>query len=155
MATRASHVAQQSEATKPRREARRLEVLDRRHLRARAERRQVRVLVTLSGLVLVGALVIVAAGHALLASDQVRVDSINSAVASALAKEQNLQLERAELESPSRVLAIAKTELKMVTPSSVVYLPPVNPGESVAAAHEARPSSATSSSHRVARRSRR
>ena len=143
MATRASHATRPAEAP-ARQPGSPLGVLDRRPLLDRAARRQVRALVVLSAVVVAAALVVVAGGHALIASGQVRLDSTQAEIASALAREQNLQLERAQLEAPSRVLRIAETELKMVTPSSVVYLPPVDPGETVYAAHQARHTSTSS-----------
>jgi hypothetical protein len=124
-----------------------LGVLDRRHVLERARRRQARVLVALSASLVAVAFVLVAAGHALLASDQVAADTMNSNLAAAIATQQNDQLIRAELEAPSRILSIAESGLKMVTPASVTYLPPVNPGPSVAEAHgapaPAAPSAAT------------
>lgn len=135
MASRAPHAARLDETTGRQEGPGRLGVLDRQHLRERAEHRHVRVLVALSAAVLAAALLLVAGGRALVASGQVRVDSLQTEVAAALAREQNLQLERAQLESPSRVLRIAETALGMVTPSSVVYLSPVDPGQSVFAAH--------------------
>ncbi|MDA8037789.1 MAG: hypothetical protein M0Z69_01255 [Actinomycetota bacterium] len=169
MATRAEHARQLAGTTTrsrtPARQEeleRQLGLLDHQQLQARAKRRQFRVLVVLSGIFLAAALVVVAGGRALLAGDQVRADSLQAGVASALSTEQNLLLQRAELEAPARVLAIAERRLKMVTPSSVVYLAPVNPGESVAQAHRglgavsSRPSgrgrrTASSSSARVRR----
>lgn len=115
----------------------RLGVVDRRRLRARRERRQVAVLVLASALSIAGALAVVAGGRALVASEQVRSDSLQGAISSALGTEQNLRLEMATLEAPARILHIATTELRMVTPTSVVYLRPVNPGETVAEASRA------------------
>lgn len=112
-----------------------LGVVDRRQLLERARRRQARVLFFLSGSILAAALALAAAGHALLASEQVRADGLQAKVAASLATEQNRLLERAELETPSRVLAIATQRFKMVTPSHVTYLQPVNPGPSVEAVH--------------------
>jgi cell division protein FtsL len=108
-----------------------LGVVDRRQLLERARRRQARVLFFVSGFILAVALAVAAAGHALLASEQVRADSLRAEVASALATEQNAQLERAQLEQPSRVMQIAENRYQMRVPSSITYLQPVNPGPSV------------------------
>jgi hypothetical protein len=70
------------------------------------------------------------------ASEQVRSDALQTEIAQALQSQQDYQLQKAELVAPTRILAIAETHLHMVTPTSVTYLPPVNPGESVAQAHE-------------------
>lgn len=114
-----------------------LDVLDRRHLLERARRRQARALLTLSALLVGVALVLAAAGHALLASDQVRADALSSTLSAAIATQQDEQTQRAQLEAPSRILSIAEHGLKMVTPASVTYLAPVDPGPSVAEAHGA------------------
>ncbi len=121
-----------------------LGVVDRRNLLARRERRQVTVLVLAAALFVAGALAIVAGGRALVARDQVTSDSLQGAIASALGTEQNLRLERANLEAPGRILHIATTQLHMVTPTSVVYLEPINPGETVAEAHGASVGAASS-----------
>ncbi|MGH9292374.1 MAG: septum formation initiator family protein [Acidimicrobiales bacterium] len=125
----------------------RLGVLDRRQLVARAERRQVKMLVLLAGLALAGSLVTVAAGRALVASEQVRVDSLQTQIGHTLATQQDLQLKRAALETPERIEEIARHELGMVAPATVTYLAAVDPGKSVAEAH-ARNSAHHSSSRR-------
>lgn len=123
-------------AAKPARPARaRLGVVDRRRLEARASRRQATALFALSGVVLALALAVAAAGHALLAADQIQADTLQSQVATAIGTQQNLELERAQLERPGRVLTIAEDRLKMIEPHSVTYLQPVDPGETVAQAH--------------------
>jgi hypothetical protein len=108
-----------------------LGVVDRRTALERARRRQARVLFLVSGLVLAGALTVAAAGHALLAATQIRSDTLQGQLAGAIATQQSLQLRRAELETPTRVLALAEHRFKMVSPSGVTYLQPVSPGESV------------------------
>lgn len=79
----------------------------------------------------VGALGITAAAHTFVASDQQRVDALQAALTQTVAQQQDLQISRAELEAPVRVLNIAEHQLGMVAPASVTYLPPVNPGPSV------------------------
>ncbi|MGH9169283.1 MAG: hypothetical protein ACRD0Z_00165 [Acidimicrobiales bacterium] len=121
----------------PRREQRPgLGVLDRRHVLERARRRQARVLLALSALCVAVPLMIAAIGHALVAADQVRTDSAQSRIVAALQTQQNLQLQKAQLTAPSRILSIAETELHMVTPPAVSYLSPVNPGKSVLQSHK-------------------
>jgi cell division protein FtsB len=112
-----------------------LGVLDRRHLRERRQRRQARALVSISVLCVGLALLLAAVGHAVVASDQIRSDALQSEVASQLAVAQNSQLQRAELESPVRIETIAENQLYMVTPSAVTYVVPVKTGETVAQAH--------------------
>jgi len=71
----------------------------------------------------VGALAVTAAAHTFVASDQQRIDTLQSQLTQTLAEQQDLQLSRAELESPVRVLAIAERQLGMISPESVSYLP--------------------------------
>lgn len=148
MATRSTALRQAPAGARRQQPRSSLGVVDRRQLLEHAKARQARVLLALSGGVLAGALTIAAAGHALLASSQYRADGLQQAVSSAVATEQNLQAERAALETPSRVLALAKGRFKMVEPSGVTYLSPVNPGESVYQAHRASPALAASKSPR-------
>ena len=82
----------------------------------------------------VGALAVTAAAHTFVASDQQRIDTLQGQLSQTLAEQQDLQLTRAELESPLRVLAIAERQLGMVSPESVSYLPPVDPGPTVSQA---------------------
>ncbi len=124
-----------------------LGVVDQRHALQRARRRQARALYFLSGGVLAAALTVAAAGHAMLAATQLRSDTLQSQLAGAVSTEQNLELRKAVLESPSRVMSLAEHRYKMVAPSGVTYLQPVDPGESVLQAHEAaRPAAHRSSS---------
>ncbi|MGD0082287.1 MAG: hypothetical protein ABSD78_03710 [Acidimicrobiales bacterium] len=142
MATRSAALRQTSKsraaqpAARPTPEARPdLGVLDRRQVVARARRRQARALVFLAGACLAIPLVFSAVGHALVASDQVRSDALQGQIATALQTQQDYQLQKAELLAPTRILSIAETHLHMATPAAVVYLRPVNPGETVAQAH--------------------
>ena len=115
----------------------RLDVVERRRAAARSVRRRVRLLRRLGVMFVVGALAVTAAAHTFVASDQQRIDALQSQLTQALAAQQNLQLTRAELESPVRVLAIAERQLGMVSPASVTYLAPADPGPSVAQAEAA------------------
>jgi len=117
-----------------------LRVVDPRRLRIRARQRRARVLVAAAAAMVLGSLGVVAAGQALVTSQQVRVDNLHQALSAAVAQDQDLQLSRAQLAAPSRILSIAEHELHMVAPASVTYLVPVNPGppESVPATAGAR-----------------
>ena len=156
MATRSSALERATgrrAESEPRGKARpQLGVVDHRHALQRARRRQARALYFLSGGVLAAALTVAAAGHAMLAATQLRSDTLQSQLAGAVGTEQNLELRKATLESPSRVMSLAEHRYKMVAPSGVTYLQPVDPGESVLQAHEpARPAahrSASVPSHR-------
>lgn len=98
---------------------------------ARSRRRGLAAVV--GALLLVGAaLVAVAGATAVLAAEQVRLDALRSQVTVALSREQDLELERAQLLAPSRIVAIAEGSLHMVEPATVSYLAPVDPGPSVA-----------------------
>ncbi|MGO9334670.1 MAG: hypothetical protein ACLQCU_11605 [Acidimicrobiales bacterium] len=115
-----------SDAARPR-----LDVVDRGRAASRSSRRRANVLRGLGVLLVVGALVVTAAAHTLVASDQERVDTLQAQLTQTLAEQQDLQLSRAELASPVRVLDIAERQLGMVSPGSVSYLSPVDPGPSV------------------------
>jgi len=111
----------------------RLDVVE-RGAASRTRRRQVNVLRGLGVLLVVGALAATAAAHALVASDQQRIDTLQGELTQSLVEQQGLQLSRAQLGSPVRVLRIAEHQLGMVVPGSVSYLPAVDPGPSVAQA---------------------
>ncbi len=111
----------------------RLAVLSERELARRAERRRIRVLVALGALALGVALFVVVVGQTVVASQQVRIDTLNQALANAVARNQDLQLTRAQLAAPARILQLAEHDLGMRAPAGVSYLTPVDPGPSVAA----------------------
>jgi cell division protein FtsL len=102
-----------------------LTVLDRKALAERARRRKARLLLFVSGLTVTGALGVVAAGQALATSQQLRLDRLDAQIAAGVARTQRLEIEKAELAAPSRILAVAEGRLHMVTPSQVTYLSPV------------------------------
>jgi cell division protein FtsL len=112
----------------------RLDVVDRRRAGSRSSHRKANTLRGLGVMFVVGALAVTAAAHTFVASDQQRIDTLQSQLTQALAEQQDLQLSRAELESPVRVLAIAERQLGMISPESVSYLPPADPGPSVSQA---------------------
>jgi uncharacterized membrane protein len=75
-------------------------------------------------------------GHAVVASEQVRSDALQTEIAQALETQQQYQLQKSELGASARIVSIAETRLHMVTPAVVTYLQPVKVGESVAQDHE-------------------
>jgi cell division protein FtsL len=81
--------------------------------------------------VIVAAMLLVAIGSALVVSQQVRLDAAEQALAAASTRNTNLQVQRAELASPTKVLEVAQTKLGMVTPKTVYYLVPVKIGPTV------------------------
>lgn len=76
------------------------------------------------GMVIV-ALLTLAVMHALLIGGQVRLDAMRRDVASESEAIRRLELRVAELESPDRVLDVARERLGMVQPAEVGYLLPV------------------------------
>jgi hypothetical protein len=82
--------------------------------------------------VIAAVLLIVVAGQAMVASQQVRIDNMHTDLAAAVSANENLQLTRAQLEAPGRILILAQHQLHMVVPKTVTYLNPVKPGPSLA-----------------------
>jgi len=99
--------------------------------RRRLSRGKARGVAVLASLLIAGTLLLVAAGQAMVASQQVRLDNLTSELQVAVAKNQNLQLSKAQLVAPNRILEIAEHKLGMVLPADVTYLSPVNPGASL------------------------
>jgi cell division protein FtsL len=81
--------------------------------------------------IIVAALLVVAIGSALVVSQQVRLDSAEQALAASSTYNTNLQVQRAELAAPTKVLTVAQTKLGMVMPKTVIYLVPVKVGPTV------------------------
>ncbi len=69
----------------------------------------------------------VVAAQAMVASRQIRIDNLQQQLATSVAVNENLQVERAGLTAPSRILSIAEKKLGMTTPAKVTYLAPVAP----------------------------
>ena len=109
-----------------------LTVLGRAELAQRRQRRRAQLVCVLAATVVAVSLLVVAAGQAFVAAQQVRLDRLDRGLATAVARDQNLQLTRAQLASPSRILQVAERELGMVVPRNVIYLVPVNPDRSTA-----------------------
>lgn len=76
--------------------------------------------------IVVAALLGLAVMHAVLIGGQVRLDAMRSAVSSETEAIRRLELRVAELESPDRVLDVARDRLGMVQPTEVGYLLPVD-----------------------------
>ncbi len=74
----------------------------------------------LLGLCLLG----IVASHAALAQGQFRLEELKSKAAAEQDRYQRLRLRVAELESPTRVVAVAQERLGMVPPPTVTYLSP-------------------------------
>jgi cell division protein FtsL len=70
----------------------------------------------------------VVAEHAVLAQQQFRLANLQTQAATEQAHNQALQLQVARLESPSRIVAEARTKLGMVPPAAITYLVPGHPG---------------------------
>jgi len=73
----------------------------------------------------IAALLALAVMHALLIGGQVRLDGMRREVAAETESIRRLELRVAELESPDRVLEVARERLGMVQPTEVGYLLPV------------------------------
>jgi hypothetical protein len=124
-----------------------LGLIDRSHVVVRARRRQARALIALAAACLALPLLLATLGHAVVASEQVRSDALQTEIAQALETQQQYQLQKSDLGASARIVTIAEARLHMVTPAVVTYLQPVKVGESVAQDHE--PSRLTSAPHRA------
>jgi len=109
----------------------RLAVLGARDLAARSARRRARVLTLLAALILAAALFVVAAAQTVVDAQQLKIDNLEQQATTAANENANLQLQRAELESPVRILELAQRRLGLVSPAHVVYLSPVPLGRTV------------------------
>ena len=105
-----------------------------RHLRpvTRPSRRRSPAVPVLVGAgIVITALFALAVMHALLIGGQIRLDGMQREVAAESEEIRRLRLRVAELESPDRVLDVARRRLGMVQPAEVGYLAPagVNTGD--------------------------
>jgi cell division protein FtsL len=110
---------------------RRLRLLGATQLHRHQHARRARIAVFGAAAIIVAALLVVAVGSAFVVSQQVELDSVQQALTSASNDNTNLQLQRAELASPTKILEVAQAKLGMVTPGSVTYLVPVKLGPTV------------------------
>jgi hypothetical protein len=105
----------------------------------------------LSTALVVGSLLAVVIGHAMLAEGQVRLSAVQSSLSAAQAANRQETLAVAELETPARIVGEAKEQLHMVQPSHVDQLPYVplstpRPTPTVSPAPTAATAAASSSS---------
>lgn len=103
----------------------RLRLVDNTRLEQATRRRRARRLGITAAVLAVTSLMALAATHAMLVSNQVRLDALEAQAAQAQGRHQALRLEVATLESPARVVSVATERLGMVPPEVVTYLPPV------------------------------
>jgi cell division protein FtsL len=117
----------------------RLRVLRPQALARRTRRRRARLILGLAACIVASALLVVAAGGAVVVSEQLRLDAVRTQVQTALAQDQSLQVQKAELQSPSRILSIAEHRLGMVAPTTVHYLAPSSAPSQVAGSQATHP----------------
>ena len=104
----------------------RLRLVDNTRLEQAVRRRRARRLVAAAAVLAVAALIALAGTHAMLVSNQVRLDALEQQAADAQARHQALRLEVATLEDPARVVSVATERLGMVAPDVITYLEPVH-----------------------------
>jgi cell division protein FtsL len=104
-----------------------LRLLTAENLAERSRRRRARAVGMLAVAVLVLTLLAVGGAQAIVAAQQVRLDTLQQQLAAAVSANQGLQLSHAELSSPERVLQMAEHQLGMVVPRTVTYLSAVSP----------------------------
>lgn len=132
MATRADEVRELRDASTPEPQRRpRVGVLRSADLKAHHKVQRARAMIVLSVMTVAGALMLVAAGQAVVVSQQLQLDNTQLQLQQATAQNTSLQIQRAVLDSPTRILQLAQNKLGMVAPTNVVYLIPVNPGPTV------------------------
>ena len=85
----------------------RLALVNARRLAERTQRRRARAMSATAAVILAGALLLIVAGQALVASQQVHLNGLESSLQQATAANENLELERAQLSTPAQVLQIA------------------------------------------------
>ena len=110
----------------------RLEVVDAGPRSAPSGRRRVRLLTWTGVVVVAAALLAVVASQAALAQGQFRLQRLQARAAAEQDRYERLRLQVAELESPSRVVAVAQERLGMVPPPDVTYLSPSGPSTAAA-----------------------
>lgn len=99
----------------------------------RARRRRGTELAALA--VITFSLLAVVLGHSMLAAGQVRLSGLQSELATAQARNQQLALSVAQLETPARIVAQAEQTLHMVVPPAVQQLPSVSLSTPLPAPH--------------------
>ena len=120
----AARTAEGAPTRRPARPARapHLRVVPRDYRSLEARQRRARRLGTLA-VVLVGVMVFgLVVAHVALGQGQLRLDRLTARAAADEARNERLQLEVAQLESPERIVAAAQERLGMVPPPGVTYL---------------------------------
>jgi cell division protein FtsL len=115
----------QPERLRPSGERPPLRLVDNFRLEQATRRRRARRLGVAAAVLAVASLMALAGTHAMLVSNQVRLDALERQAAEAQAHHQALRLEVATLEDPARVVSVATERLGMVAPEVITYLPPV------------------------------
>jgi cell division protein FtsL len=80
----------------------------------------------------VGVCLLVVSAQAIVASRQIRIDNLRQQLATSVATNENLAVQRAAYTAPTRILQIAEHKLGMIPPKSVTYLVPVTPAADTA-----------------------
>lgn len=102
----------------------RLQVVDDARLGSAHRRRRMRLVVTLAAVGAAGCLFLLAAFNAMLVTGQGRLDRLEQRVAEVQSQYSANRLRVAELESPDRIVRVARDRLGMVPPPDVTYLTP-------------------------------
>lgn len=102
-----------------------LRLVDDRRLHVTSRRHRARLLLVLTGILVIGSLFAVVICHAMLVTGQGRLDGLEQQVTEEQTRYQALRLEVAELEAPGRIVAEAQGRLGMVSPENITYLAPV------------------------------
>jgi cell division protein FtsL len=89
-----------------------------------APRRRAGRVGTIAGIALFATLFGLAAFQTVLIKNQARIDDLNRRIDAATAETDTLALQVADLESPGRIIAVARERLGMIDPGSVTYLRP-------------------------------
>jgi cell division protein FtsL len=90
-------------------------------------RRRFRLAVTALGVLAVGSAFGVVGMHVMLAQNQFALDRLDTRAAKEQAQYERLRLQVDQLESPQRIVAVAKDKLGMQQSGSVTYLTPSGP----------------------------
>ncbi len=86
--------------------------------------RRIKVVGALVGLVVFGMLFGLVVFQTVLVQNQNRIDKVDAKITAAQATYQQLRLQAAQLEAPTRIVQEATTRLGMVTPPGTTYLTP-------------------------------
>lgn len=95
--------------------------------RRRPGNRRARVLVAAIALLIAGGMFATVGAQVVLTQRQLRLDQMNQNLSQAQLTNDQLALQVAKLESPSRIVSQAETKLHMAPPTQVIYLRPGAP----------------------------